>query len=134
MERGIRRGEIWTVVPPAHPKPRPVLVISINALNESAWPDVLIVPITSVPGALRVQLPEKPEETGLRTTSYAKCESVGALQKSHLKKRIGILPPEGWGGGAPELSRQPGRGDRALRVGAARGARCVQHLHECGCR
>lgn len=96
MERGIRRGEIWTVVPPAHPKPRPVLVISINALNESAWPDVLIVPITSVPGALRVQLPEKPEETGLRTTSYAKCESVGPLHKSRLKKRIGALPSQSW--------------------------------------
>lgn len=96
MEGRIKRGEIWTVVPPAHPKPRPVLVISINALNESTWPDVLIVPITSIPGVLRVQLPEKPEETGLRTTSYAKCESVGSLQKARLRKRIGVLPPQSW--------------------------------------
>ncbi len=96
MEGGIRRGEIWTVVLPGYPKPRPVLVISINALNESVWPDVLIVPITSVPGALRVQLPEKPEETGLRTTSFAKCEAVGPLQKTRLKKRIGVLPSQSW--------------------------------------
>ncbi|MBM4122266.1 MAG: type II toxin-antitoxin system PemK/MazF family toxin [Nitrospira sp.] len=96
MEGGIRRGEIWTVVPPRYPKPRPVLVISINALNESDWPEILIVPLTSVPGPLRVCLPEEPEQTGLRTTSYAKCESVGPLYKSRLKKRIGSLPPEAW--------------------------------------
>lgn len=96
MEGGIKRGEIWTVVPPRHPKPRPVLVVSINALNESAWPDVLIIPLTSVPGPLRVPLPEAPEQTGLRAASYAKCESVGPLGKSRLKKRIGAIPPQAW--------------------------------------
>ncbi|MEW6542508.1 MAG: type II toxin-antitoxin system PemK/MazF family toxin [Nitrospirota bacterium] len=96
MEGGIKRGEIWTVVPPRHPKPRPVLVVSINAVNESAWPDVLVIPLTSVPSPLRVPLPEEPEQTGLRTASYAKCESVGPLEKSRLKKRIGTLPPEAW--------------------------------------
>jgi len=96
VEGRIRRGEIWTVVPPRHPKPRPVLIISINALNESFWPEVLIIPLTSVPGPLRVRLPEEPVQTGLRTTSFAKCESLGPIPKSSLKQRIGALPSQSW--------------------------------------
>jgi mRNA-degrading endonuclease toxin of MazEF toxin-antitoxin module len=94
MER-ISRGEIWTVELLNHPKPRPALVVSIDAVNDLC-PDVLVIPITSHPGPLRIPIPDDPEQTGLRTASYAKCESVGPLYKSRLKKRIGTLPPEAW--------------------------------------
>jgi mRNA-degrading endonuclease toxin of MazEF toxin-antitoxin module len=94
MER-ISRGDIWTVELLSHPKPRPALIVSINALND-LWVDVLVLPITSQPGPLRVLLPDDPERTGLRTKSYAKCESVGPLQKTRLKQRIGSLPPHAW--------------------------------------
>lgn len=94
MER-VSRGDIWTVALLAHPKPRPALVISIDPVNDLC-PDVLVVPITSHPGPLRVALPEEPERTGLRTASFAKCESVGPVHKSRLKQRIGSLPAAAW--------------------------------------
>lgn len=94
MER-ISRGDIWTVELLSHPKPRPALIVSINAVNDLR-PDVLVLPITSQPGPLRVSLPDNPEQTGLHTMSYAKCESLGPLHKSRLKQRIGSIPPETW--------------------------------------
>ena len=94
MER-IRRGDIWTVALPAFPKPRPALIVSIDPINDLR-PDVLVVPITSQPGPLRIALPDMPDETGLMLQSHAKCESVGPLHKSHLKARIGRLPKDAW--------------------------------------
>jgi mRNA-degrading endonuclease toxin of MazEF toxin-antitoxin module len=93
MER-IRRGDIWTVTLPSFPKPRPALVVSIDPINDLR-PDILVIPITTQAAPLRVPLPED-SKTGLRETSYAKCESVGPLHKSHLKSRIGHLPPAAW--------------------------------------
>ena len=91
----VRRGEIWTVELLAHPKPRPGLVVSIDAINDLC-PDVLLIPISSHSGPLRVAIPDQPETTGLRTTSFAKCESLGPIHKSRLKKRIGSIPAEAW--------------------------------------
>lgn len=91
----VRRGDIWTVELANHPKPRPAIVVSIDAINDLC-PDVLVLPVTSHPGALRVTLPDRPGETGLRVPSFAKCESVGPLHKSRLKARIGAVPAEAW--------------------------------------
>lgn len=94
MER-IRRGDIWTVSLPSFPKPRPALIVSIDPINDLR-PDILVVPITSQAAPLRVALPDDQEGTGLRVASFAKCESVGPLHKSHLKNRIGRLSNEAW--------------------------------------
>jgi mRNA-degrading endonuclease toxin of MazEF toxin-antitoxin module len=94
MER-LARGDIWVVQLVAHPKPRPGLVVSINPINDLC-PDVLIVPITTIPGPLRVPLPDDAGQTGLRIASFAKCESVGPIHKSRLKRRIGALPAAAW--------------------------------------
>jgi len=94
MDR-ISRGDIWTVELVNHPKPRPALIISINPVNDLCS-DVLVVPITSHPGPLRIQLPDRPDQTGLRTVSFAKCESLGPIYKGRLKRRIGTLPSEMW--------------------------------------
>jgi mRNA-degrading endonuclease toxin of MazEF toxin-antitoxin module len=91
----VRRGDIWTVTFPAFPKPRPALVVSIDPINDLR-PDVLVVPITTHPGPLRVALPKDAVGTGLREASFAKCEIVGPLHKSHLKSRIGRLPGASW--------------------------------------
>ncbi len=91
----IRRGDIWTVSLPAFPKPRPALIVSIDPINDLR-PDVLVVPITTHAAPLRVPLIDDAEATGLRSASFAKCESVGPLHKSHLKTRIGRLPPDTW--------------------------------------
>ena len=92
MER-ITRGEIWLVEPLGFPKPRPALVLSINPLNDLR-PDVLLVPLTTKEGPLRVALTEKPDKTGLKEESFAKCESIGPVHKSRLKKRIGRVNPD----------------------------------------
>lgn len=94
MER-INRGEIWVVEPALHPKPRPGLIVSINPINDLC-PDVLLIPLTRQPGPLRVLLPDQPEVTGLRTASYAKCEALGPVHKSRLKKKIGAIRPQDW--------------------------------------
>lgn len=94
MER-IRRGDIWVVDLVAHRKPRPGLIVSIDAINDLC-PDVLLVPITSHAGPLRVALPADAERTGLQVTSFAKCESLGSVHKSRLKKRIGSIPVQAW--------------------------------------
>lgn len=77
MER-ISRGEIWAVV------------VSINPIN-NLCPDVLVAPITTKPGPLRVEIAEQ-TAAGLRANSFAKCESLGPVHKSRLKKKIGSLP------------------------------------------
>ena len=94
MER-VSRGDIWTVDLVAHPKPRPALIVSIDPINELC-PDVLVIPITTLAGPLRVPLPDAPERTGLRLASFAKCESVGPIHKSRLKQWIGALPAASW--------------------------------------
>ena len=87
----IRRGEIWVIEPAGFPKPRPALVISIDAINDLC-PDVLLIPVTTKPGPLRVMIEAGRETTGLERESYAKCESLGPVHKSRLKRRIGAVP------------------------------------------
>ena len=103
MER-ITRGDIWVVELLAHPKPRPALVISIDAVNDLC-PDALMIPITSHAGPLRVPVPDDAEQTGLRIVCFLKCESVGPVHKSRLKKRIGRIPPQAWPAVAAGLMR-----------------------------
>lgn len=87
----IRRGDIWTIEPASFPKPRPALVISIDPINDLC-PDVLMVPLTTRPGPLRVPLEASAELTGLDQESYAKCESLGPVHKERLKSRLGKAP------------------------------------------
>jgi mRNA interferase MazF len=89
MER-IVRADIWTVEPMGFPKPRPAVVVSIDPINDLC-PDVLLVPLTTKPGPLRVAISDPLPATGLRATSYAKCESVGPVHKSRLKAKIGRI-------------------------------------------
>lgn len=94
MER-IRRGDIWTVTLPTFSKPRPALIVSIDPINDLR-PDVLVVPITSQQAPLRIPITAAADITGLRAESFAKCESIGPLHKSHLQARIGRLPDDAW--------------------------------------
>ena len=87
----IRRGDIWIIEPVGFPKPRPALVISINPVNDFC-PDVLLIPLTTKAGPLRVPLNQSPDATGLDSASFAKCESLGPVHKSRLRKRIGHIP------------------------------------------
>ena len=94
MER-IRRGEVWIVELLSHPKPRPAIVASIDPINDLC-PDVILIPVTTKPGPLRIPLLEDESATGLKQKSYAKCESIGPIHKSRLKKKIGEIPGNEW--------------------------------------
>jgi mRNA interferase MazF len=86
----IVRADIWTVEPAGFPKPRPAVVVSIDPINDLC-PDVLLVPLTTKPGPLRVAISDPARATGLKESSYAKCESVGPVHKSRLKTKIGRI-------------------------------------------
>jgi mRNA-degrading endonuclease toxin of MazEF toxin-antitoxin module len=106
------------VEPVGHRKPRPALVVSIDPVNDLC-PDVLLVPITSRAAPLRVPITRPGNETGLQTASWAKCESVGPVHKSRLKRRIGHLAPSGLAEIEVGLMRVLGLADR-LPVSASR--------------
>jgi mRNA-degrading endonuclease toxin of MazEF toxin-antitoxin module len=82
----MRRGELWTVTPLGHPKPRAVVVLSVAAWNEHA-PDVILVPLTTRPG------PSRPAVTHerLERASYARCGAIAAIPKTRLKECLGQL-------------------------------------------
>ena len=86
----IVRADVWTVEPVGYPKPRPAVVVSIDPVNDLC-PDVILVPLTTKPGPLRVAISDPARVAGLREASYAKCESVGPVHKSRLKARIGRI-------------------------------------------
>ncbi|MEX0692399.1 MAG: type II toxin-antitoxin system PemK/MazF family toxin [Gemmatimonadales bacterium] len=85
----MRRGEIWTIRPVNHPKPRPGVILSVDAWNLHA-PDVIIVPLTTKPGPSR---PAVPHQT-LKQASFAKCGALAAIPKDRLGQRLGHLDPE----------------------------------------
>ncbi len=77
-----RRGEIYLA---RLDKLRPVLVLSVNALNRHAL-DVCLVPVTTVerkPFTLRV--PIRAGDGGLDRPSWAKCDQVTTLEKRLLQ-------------------------------------------------
>ena len=82
----MRRGELWTVTPLAHPTPRPAVILSVDAWNEHA-PDVILVPLTTRPGPSRPAV----RHPRLEHPSYAKCGAIAALPKARLQERLGRL-------------------------------------------
>jgi mRNA interferase MazF len=99
----MRRGEIWTVMPLNHPKPRPAVIVSVDSWNVNA-PDLILVPLTTRRGPSRppVQHPR------LKSASYAKCGAVAAIPRERLGHRIGRLGDEPMARIAAELRRVMG--------------------------
>ena len=89
------RGEVWVVALRAHPKPRPAIILSINPVNDLC-PDIIVIPVTTKHGPLRILISDAQGGTGLQEKSYAKCEALGPVHKSCLKQKIGIIPPQDW--------------------------------------
>lgn len=71
-------------------KRRPVIVLSVNAINRHAL-DVCVVPLTSdARKHFRLRVPLQPREGGLRSSSWAKCDQVTTIEKAVL-----LHPPLG---------------------------------------
>ena len=84
-----KRGEVYLV---ALDKPRPAVVLSVNALNEHAL-DVCLVPVTSVHHQeFRVRVPIRAGDGGLNADCWAKCDQVTTLEKTFLRyPPLGVL-------------------------------------------
>jgi len=84
-----RRGEVYLV---ELDKPRPAVILSVDALNRFAL-DVCLVPITTVQHArFSMRVPLKARDGGLDCNSWAKCDQVMTLEKHFLRHPpLGVL-------------------------------------------
>jgi mRNA-degrading endonuclease toxin of MazEF toxin-antitoxin module len=87
-----RRGEVYLA---KLDKLRPVIVLSVDALNKSAL-DVCIVPVTTKEHAkFSVRIPLAAGDGGLKYLCWAKCYQVTTLEKNLLQNfAIGVLSEE----------------------------------------
>lgn len=89
-----RRGDIWLVdfgTPVGHEQGyrRPAVVVSANQMNTSRAGLVIVVPVTRTRRDLPSHIEIEAEGSGLRETSYAKCEDVKSVSHDRLIHRIG---------------------------------------------
>jgi len=90
-----RRGEIWLVdfgTPVGHEQGyRPAVVVSADQMNSSRAGLVIVVPMTRTRRNLPSHIEIDPEGSGLRETSYAKCEDVKSVSQERLVHNIGQI-------------------------------------------
>ncbi|MGD0909394.1 MAG: type II toxin-antitoxin system PemK/MazF family toxin [Candidatus Acidiferrales bacterium] len=86
-----RRGEVYLV---DLDKPRPAIILSVDALNRHAL-DICVVPITTKTHAqFTMRVPLKKGDGGLDRDCWAKCDQVTTLEKADLQTRpLGALSP-----------------------------------------
>lgn len=93
------RGEVWLVdLDPVrgHEQAgrRPALVVSVDALNQSAAELAIVLPITSRRKNVRSHVPVQPPEGGLDRISFVKCEDVRSVSTIRLDRRLGAVGSE----------------------------------------
>lgn len=95
----LKRGEVWDVEFDQHPDSRqngvrPAVVVQTDHLNDkAAYPVTILVPLSGS-GSERIPshaLIPPSDINGLSKESFAKCEQIQALPKSHLIRRRGRL-------------------------------------------
>jgi mRNA-degrading endonuclease toxin of MazEF toxin-antitoxin module len=83
-----RRGDVYLA---GLDKPRPVIVLSVDALNRYSL-DVCVLPITTKEHAqFSMRVPIKAGDGGLDFDCWVKCDQVTTLEKNYLKKRLGTI-------------------------------------------
>ena len=89
----MKRGELYRVRrPPGDPKPaRTFVVVSRQALIESAFSTVICAPVFSERLGLPTQVPVGAAE-GLKHDSAILCDSLISIEKSRLTDFVGDLP------------------------------------------
>lgn len=68
---------------------RPVVIISAEPWLESNPPVVVVLPITRTYRARSTHVEIEPGTSGLRATSYAKCEDIRAISPLRLERKFG---------------------------------------------
>jgi mRNA interferase MazF len=92
------RGEIWLAdLNPVrgHEQAgcRPVLVVSVDAFNQSLADLAVIIPITSTLRPIPFHFVIQPPEGGLTNPSALLCEAVRSISKDRLLARWGTVAP-----------------------------------------
>jgi mRNA interferase MazF len=98
----LKRGEVWEADFDQHQDSRqnglrPAVVVQTDLLNDKeGYPLTILVPLS---GSGSVKIPSHAlvlpsGQNGLDKESFAKCEQIQALPKSHLIRRRGNLSPE----------------------------------------
>lgn len=92
------RGEVWWVtldptVGREQAGRRPGLVVSVDALNQSAAELVILLPITTREKGVRSHVEIPAGEAGLATRSFAKCEDIRSVSTERLITRQGRVQP-----------------------------------------
>jgi mRNA-degrading endonuclease toxin of MazEF toxin-antitoxin module len=86
-----RRGEVHLA---KLDKLRPVIILSVDALNKFAL-DVCVIPITTKEHTrFSMRVPLKAGDGGLEYDCWAKCDQVATLEKDLLQHAMGVLPGE----------------------------------------
>ncbi|MFP3939492.1 MAG: type II toxin-antitoxin system PemK/MazF family toxin [Thermoanaerobaculia bacterium] len=92
----MRRGDLYTLRRPGGGGPRKsrvFVVVSREALIESAYSTVVCAPIFTRFHGLATQVEVGPAE-GLRHDSSIHCDALVSLPKSVLTSYVGTLPPD----------------------------------------
>lgn len=70
---------------------RPVVVVSAQPWLDSMPPVVAIVPVTRTHRDRSTHVELEPGQSGLRATSYAKCEDIRSISPMRLEHRFGVI-------------------------------------------
>lgn len=94
----IWRGEVYDVdlgQPVGHEPAfrRPAVVASVDILNNGSGGLVVVVPITSAFHGLRSHIELEPGSSGLKHTSYARCDQLRVVATVRLSSRRGMVDP-----------------------------------------
>jgi mRNA interferase MazF len=98
-DRPVRRGEIYIgdhnpVVGHEQGGRRPVLVVSIHAMNRSAARLAITVPLTTTDRSNKLHIRVEPPEGGLQRVSFAMPEMVRSMSIDRLGPRTGLVSPD----------------------------------------
>ena len=90
----MRRGEIYLADlgdPVGHEQGlrRPVLLVSAQQWLESNPPVITVIPVTRARREQPTHVEVEPGSSGLRETSYAKCEDIRSISPRRLERRFG---------------------------------------------
>lgn len=73
---------------------RPAVVVSVDILNNGPGQLVVVVPVTSTAYGLRSHVEVEPGSSGLRHTSYARCDQLRVVSTNRLSSRRGMISPD----------------------------------------
>jgi len=95
----IWRGEVYDVdlgQPIGHEPAfrRPAVVVSVDILNNGPGRLVMVVPVTSTPYGLRSHVEVETGRSGLKHTSYARCDQLRVISTDRLSTRRGMVAPD----------------------------------------